>query len=129
MCNLSYFIYLYVNARARTRMYAPKAPPPQTGSISFPLAICPEICRGFAPLDPNSFGLISISILARLYARSTKEAAMRKIDLCKAHKDKTQKIFSFFLKIVHFEVDFNIQSMLSYGRRQERDTEDGGQAR
>ena len=54
---------------------------------------------------------------------------MRKIDLCKAHKGETQKNFSFFLKIVHFEVEFGFQSMLSYGRRQEKDTEDGGQAR
>lgn len=43
---------------------------------------------------------------------------MRKIDLCKAHKGKTQKIFSFFLKNVHFEVDFGFQSMLQYERRE-----------
>ena len=70
------------------------------GFLSF--AICPEICPGLCIPISNYFELVLISISARLYARSTKEDAMRKIDLCKMHKGKTQKFFHFFLKICPF---------------------------
>lgn len=73
---------------------------------------------GLVFLDSNSFGLVLVSILARLYAKSTKEDAAKEIDLYKMHKARRKKFFHFFLKIAHFGVDFGFQSMLQYERRE-----------
>lgn len=128
MCNLS-FIYLYICNRAcahgctRTKTGRRK----QRSSSIF-CYLSRKLSRLCIPIS-NYFELVLISISARLCARSPKHMRKEGLVLYKMRKARRKNFFHFLFENCPFWGGFRFQSMLSYGRRQERDTEDGGQAR
>ena len=114
MCNLS-FIYLYICNRACAHGCTRTKTGRRNKESFLSLAICPEICPGLCIPISNYFEMVLILISARFYARTTKHMIKKKPVLYKMHKARRKKIFHFFLKIVHFEVEFGFQSCYSMG--------------